>query len=265
MDVFRFSDPILNNTLSFTLIPRGKLSIAPYQRQASKTHIKDLMVSISRLGFLVPLVVYPEEEKFIIIDGQHRFLAGVEVGMNEFPCVVVPKELGTKMINLNIEKQPNIREKAYVAYRIYQYLLENQPEIKETDGQVEDSVEYPHYITLGFAYQINEKFHGSAYESILSKCEEFLDVPLKEAEKERNERGKGLEEIDQEITQLIEIMKEKNLPIHPFIRKDILSQINPIKGKGKRGEFWEVIQRIKEALVDLKEHPERIIESQGSS
>ncbi len=261
MATWEFTDPILNNKLQFDIVSAGHLEVAKFQRKPSKAHIKSLMLSISRMGFLVPLVVYPESsEKFIIIDGQHRFLAGKELGMQEFPVIIVPKELGTKIINLNIEKQPNIREKAFVAYNLYQYHLSNNPEMKETDAELEDSVELPHYITLGFTYQLNEKFHGSSFEPVLTKCEAFLDLPLHQAKEERENRAELLNEIDQLVTQIVEKMKELDINIHPFIRKDIISFANPLKGRGKRGEFWETLSTIKNTLADLIEHPKKLIE-----
>ncbi len=253
-------DPIINQPLKVKLIPKDKLVVAPFQRKPSKTHIRALALSIQKMGFLVPLVVYPEDDKYIIIDGQHRFLAGDAQGMEEFLSVIVPRELGVKMINLNIEKQPNIREKAYVAYNLYVHLLGEDPTIKETDGQVEDAVELPYYISLGFAYVKQEKFHGSAFEPIISKCDEYLDLPLSKAKKEREKRAELLVEIDELVTTLIEKMKEMEINLHPFIRKDILSHVNPIKGRGKRGEFFEVFQHILQELKLYQKTPSKLKE-----
>jgi len=258
--ILEITDPIINESLKIAVLPREKLEVARFQRKPSKAHIKMLSLSIERLGFLVPLVVYPENNKYIIIDGQHRFLAGEALGMNEFLSVIVPPHLGTKMINLNIEKQPNIREKAYVAYNLYSYLLEEKPDLKESESEVEDSVELPHFITLGFAYQKVERFHGSAFEPIISKCDNYLDLPLKEAKEIREKRSSLIVEIDNIITGLINKMKEKEIPLHPFIRKDILSHVNPLKGRRKRGEFDEVFESIKEEIMAYQKDPQKLEE-----
>jgi len=257
---WKVTDPITNHSLKITLIGKEKLEIAKFQRRASKSHIKMLASSIQRLGFLIPLVVYPENDKYIIIDGQHRFLAGQLLGIDRFLSVIVPSSLGAKMINLNIEKQPNIREKAYVAYNLYTYLLKKNPSLKENDAQVEDSVEFPHFITLGFAYKREEKFHGSAFEQIISKCDGYLDVSLKEAKKIREERASLILEIDSILTELIERMKEKGFSLHPFIRKDILTHVNPLKGRGKRGEFKETFEEIKNKLRSYEKNPQKLEE-----
>lgn len=258
--VRRFKDQITGLELKVASIPRTDLEVASFQRKPSKAHIQNLANSIRRMGFLVPLVVYEDNGRYIIIDGQHRFLAGESLGMNEFLSVIVPKELGVKMINLNIEKQPNIREKAYVAHNLYMYLLSEDPNISETDGRVEDSVEMPYYITLGFAYSRNEKFHGGAFEPIISKVDGYLDMSLADAKVEREKRADLLLEIDSLLDDLVAKMKELELSIHPFVRKDILSFVNPIKGRGKRGEFWDVFSSIKSELEVYREDPKRLIE-----
>ena len=253
-----FKDPILGSPLEVKTISAEDLEVAKFQRKPSRAHIKSLALSIQRMGFLVPLVVYREENKYIIVDGQHRFLAGQTLGMQEFLSVVIPKELGTKIINLNIEKQPNIREKAYVAYNLYTHLLEEKPHLKENEAYVEDCVEFPWYITLGFAYVQEEKFHGSAFENIISKCDEFLELPLEKAKLQREKRASLILEIDKLLAELINKMKEMNFNLHPFIRKDILTYVNPLKGRGKRGEFKETMESIKQQLLSFKKNPQEL-------
>jgi len=75
-----FIDPVINAKLKVLSAPRERLEVAIYQRKPSMPHVKSLASSIRKMGFLVPLVVYPERDKYIIIDGQHRFLAGESVG-----------------------------------------------------------------------------------------------------------------------------------------------------------------------------------------
>lgn len=47
---------------------------------------KKELASIRRFGFIVPIVVRPNGIGFQIIDGEHRYRAGIEQGMSEFPC-----------------------------------------------------------------------------------------------------------------------------------------------------------------------------------
>lgn len=259
-NVFEIKDPLTKEILKIAILPKEKLKVASFQRKQSRSHIRKLAKSIERMGFLIPLIVYTENSEYIIIDGQHRFLAGKSLGIDKFLSVIVPSYLVKKMINLNIEKQPNIKEKAYVAYNIYSYLLEKTPGIKEKEGKIEEAVEYPHYVTLGFAYIQKERFHGGTFENLLSKCDNFFDLPLREAKREREKRGKILIEVDKLLTQVIEKMNEIELPTHPFIRNEILNHINPLKGEEKKKNFEEVFSCLKERLQKYLSHPEKLRE-----
>ena len=49
------------------------------------------LASMERLGFLSALIAVERNGKYVVIDGQHRFQAGTELGMKEFPLIVVPE------------------------------------------------------------------------------------------------------------------------------------------------------------------------------
>ena len=46
------------------------------------------------------------------------------------------------MMNLNVEKDLNIREKAVVSLGIYRSFMESRPGLKENDEEVEDSIKF---------------------------------------------------------------------------------------------------------------------------
>jgi ParB family chromosome partitioning protein len=124
-----FADPYHRQGLKFKIIPIEKLTVVRHQRKPSSYHIKHLTNSIERVGFLVPIIVVEDkDDTFTIIDGQHRYLAAKELGIRELPAIVVPKKIAQLMMNLNIEKELNIREKSYVALNIYRQYLETQQE-----------------------------------------------------------------------------------------------------------------------------------------
>ena len=51
----------------------------------------DLENSIKEIGFIDPIeVTKTDNEKFIILSGHRRRVAGVKTGLNEFPCIVLP-------------------------------------------------------------------------------------------------------------------------------------------------------------------------------
>ena len=50
--------------------------------------IADLAESIRRLGVLVPLVVCPEGDKFVLVAGHRRFAAATKCNLGKGPCLV---------------------------------------------------------------------------------------------------------------------------------------------------------------------------------
>jgi len=55
-------------------------------------NIDILKSSIEAQGILTPLLVSQSDGKYLIVDGNRRFAAGVRAGLKEFPCLVI-KEL----------------------------------------------------------------------------------------------------------------------------------------------------------------------------
>ena len=160
-----------------------------HQRKPRPAHLKALTVSMERMGFITPLVAVERDGKYVVIDGQHRFQAGVELGMKEFPIVVVPDQLARRMMSLNVEQSLNIRERCTIALSIYREMLEESPKRAEDHGEVVDVIESAHLLTLGLAYEGSGRLAGSAFEPILKKCDGFLDKPLTEAYEIRQERA----------------------------------------------------------------------------
>ncbi|MCS7213660.1 MAG: ParB/RepB/Spo0J family partition protein [Candidatus Calescibacterium sp.] len=240
-------------------IPTQKLEVVVYQRKPSKPHVKSLIKSISTVGFVVPLVVAkkPGEDKFIILDGQHRYLACLDLGIRKLPCVIIPWEYATLMINLNIEKQPNIKEKSYVALRVYNELVDMFPDKRETDDEILQSVEEIYFVTVGMVYEKEDKFSGSSWEPILKKTDWPFDLPLKEAKVKREKRAQTLEELHLLVKEIVSRLKDIGIS-HPFVYKEVVSYANPIKRQRAIVEFDEIFSQVKEKLINLRENPEEL-------
>ncbi|GBD03912.1 Nucleoid occlusion protein [bacterium HR19] len=257
-NVLVIKEPYKEYDIVIAEISVEKLEVVVYQRKPSKPHVKNLVKSISTVGFVVPLVVAkkPDEDKFIILDGQHRYLACLELGIRKIPCVIIPWEYATLMINLNIEKQPNIKEKAYVALRIYNELLDMYPDKPETDDEIMQSVEEIYFVTTGMVYEHDEKFSGSSWEPILKKTDWPFDLPLREAKPKREERAGVILECHKIAREIVQKLKEIGIS-HPFIYKEVVSHANPIKRKrAVVVEFDEVFSQIRENLEKMRENPE---------
>lgn len=254
MESLKFRDPFKGAELEFNLIPIEKLEAIGHQRKSSKYHVANLKWSIERLGFITPIIAFKEKGKSIIIDGQHRLLAARELGIKTLPVIYVPKEYSHLMMNLNIEKEMSIREKAYVALHVYREFLEKKPSLLESDGLIIDSIERPYYVTLGLAYEKESKIAGSSFESLLIRCDLFLDLSLTKTIKIREARAKSIIELDAIAKEIVAKLKELGRA-HAFIHKEIISWANPIKRKKLPADFDTVFALLKENLLKLKAKP----------
>lgn len=230
-DVFEFKDPQKKQPLAIRTVKKGDLDVIGHQRKPRASHLKGLTTSIERIGFVTPLVVVERDGRFVIIDGQHRFAAATELGVREFPVVVVPDKLARRMMNLNVEKDLNIRERCQISLSIYREFLEEAGEegkLEEDDGEIEDTVEKAHYVTLGLAYESNGRLAGGAFEPILKKCDGFLSKPIADAHEQRQQRAEQVLEAAKAVKAVEDAMKEKGM-WHSMARYQIISYADPAK------------------------------------
>ena len=189
-----------------------EIKIPPFQRDLSDLLVKRLFISIEKLGFLHPIIVYQDDEKnneIFVIDGQHRLEALKMINAEKVPALLIPKELALNIMEFNTEKPPNIREKSSQAYRLYREFLEKSPKMEETE--LAFYIEEPSYITIGFVLEeINKKFPASAFESLLKKVDEFLSEDLEEAVKERRRRAKRVYEVSNTLNEVFENLQLQN-------------------------------------------------------
>lgn len=70
------------------MIPIDKLVPNPNQPRVEIGDLSELISSIKEKGVLEPLLVRPSEVgRFMIISGERRYRASMEVGLNELPCI----------------------------------------------------------------------------------------------------------------------------------------------------------------------------------
>ncbi len=258
-----FEDPYKSQVINFKMVPIDKLTVVAHQRKPSQYHVKHLIQSIERIGFIIPVVAVALNDTYMIIDGQHRFLAAKELGIKELPVLIVPNELASLMMNFNIEKELNIREKSHVAIAIYRQHLEATPEKLETDPEIVDSIENAYYVTCGIAYEKKEKFSGSTFESLLKKSDFFLDLSLKEAFEEREKRAEKLGMAYDLIREIAQELKERG-KWHPYIYQQIMSYANPYKRKRLPVDFNEIFDEVINTLQEAKAKPELVLKAELS-
>lgn len=248
--VGEFKEPLRGHRLELELVPVEELKVVEVQRRPSPHHVKRLMESLRKLGFLVPLIVISREGERVIIDGQHRYLAARELGIKELPCILVPEKLAFELMELNVEKQMSIKEKAYVSLNVYRWYYELDDGRKE--AELREAIESAHYVTLGLAYEKEPKLFGSAYESILHRVDHFFSLPLSEALERRQERADLLLKVADSVQEAVAKVREQGID-HPLLPKAIISFANPIGRKRLIQESYE------EVLHALGENIKRVI------
>jgi ParB family chromosome partitioning protein len=264
---FGFEEPVKDQPLAFTVLPADKLDVIKHQRKPSEPHVNRVASSIERIGFLVPLVVVEQKRgnatRYVILDGQHRFLAAQKLGVKELPAVVVPEEIAGRMMGLNVEKEPNIRDRSAVALSIYREYLETTPDLSEDDPELRDSVEQAHYVTLGLGYEESGRLAGSSFEPILKKCDGFLDEPLSRAYEIRQERATTVVEANRLVRAVADRLKEMGA-WHQFVGAQIVAYANPLKRARKAQKFEPVFEKLLSRLRDLEEDPSPLLGGGGS-
>ena len=256
--LFKIKEPYIGYDMEFLLIDEEELKVIEIQRKPSPPHVRRLSDSIRKIGFVVPLIVIKGEDGYTVIDGQHRLLAARELGIKEIPCVLIPDKFALELMELNIEKQMVLREKAYVALNVYRMYLEKDSDINERD--IAPAIEFPYYVTLGLAYEMRERLYGSAYESIMRRVDRFIDEPLSSAMKTRERRASIVVDLDELIREAVRRVEEIGIS-HPFLHKEIVSFASPIGRKRiVLEEFEEIFDELRRRVEELIKNPELIRE-----
>ncbi len=257
-EIGKIKDPLYGYEQEIIVAPIDELKVIEIQRKPSESHIKRLVESIRKIGFVVPVICVKRGDELIIIDGQHRFLAARRMGLERIPCIVIPEKYANELMELNVEKTMSLREKCYVALNVYRIFLNEKPELLENDAEVLDAIEYPYFITMGLAYEENQKFFGSAYESIMRRVDKFLPEELPKAHERRKGWARKLLELDSLARTAVEKVEELGIS-HPFLYKEIISFCNPIGRKRKVDiEMDALMDSLKKNLEELIENPEKI-------
>lgn len=236
-------------------VPVEDLQVIPVQRKPSKPHVKRLVASIGRIGFVVPPIVVERKGKLFIIDGQHRFLAAKEAKVASLPCLKIPESYANRLMELNIEKQMSLREKCYVALNVIREYLDEDPSMTENDARILDSIEQGYFVTVGLTYEKNLRFSGSSFESLLKKVDAFTELPLPKAMDERRRRSSVLLEAHDLVTECVAAIKKLGIS-HPFLYKEVVSSVNPYKRKRVvKDTFDGLMGKVKDGLSAMRENP----------
>jgi ParB family transcriptional regulator, chromosome partitioning protein len=222
-----FEEPIGAHWHIFALLPLNLVEGTPYQRDLSPAHLKRMVEVMKKLDrYTEPIVAVRSDGHYWTPNGNHRRAAAAKVGAKSIPAIVVPEpEVAFQILALNTEKAHNLRDKALEVIRMYRARLADQPRRAEKEFGFE--FERAHFITLGLLYEKKPKFSGGAYAPILSRVDNFLAQPLKEAIGEREERAERVERADELVTDLVAQGKKRGL-VHPYLKNFIIARSNPL-------------------------------------
>ena len=250
-----YQEPVKGLKLKFGILAMEQIERPPFQRDLSELLIKRLFLSIEKLGFLHPVIVYQEDEnedRYYVIDGQHRIEAAKMLGVKEVPAILIPKELALNIMEFNTEKPPNIREKSAQAYRLYKEFLELQPDMEEVE--LAFYIEEPSYITVGFVLEeINKKFPAGSFELLLKKIDEYLPMPLSEAVKERRKRAQKVYEVGQVLNETYEKLGMTNALMKTELLRKAVQKVYGKRVRKIEDDFYTALEKVKEALKEIGE------------
>ncbi len=222
-----FEEPIGGHWHLFALLPLGKVEATPYQRDLSPAHLKRMVEVMKKLDrYTEPIVAVRANDRYWTPNGNHRRAAAAKSGAKVIPAIVIPEpEVAFQILALNTEKAHNLRDKALEVIRMYRARMEEHPRRQEKEFAFE--FERAHFITLGLLYEKKPKFSGGAFAPILSRVDNFLAKPLKEAFEEREERAAQVERADELVSDLVVRGKKRGL-VHPYLKNFIIARSNPL-------------------------------------
>jgi len=200
-------------------VPKSEIINSPFQRPLSEALVKKLRVSIEKCGFLVPLIlveltedlraklnITDPSQKYLLIDGQHRYHAGVLSGISDFPSVIVDKEVLNFPLHLNTEKADSIKDKAQKIYYLYLNAVNFAPDLSEKEAFSETlSQDSPHILPIAFAYKEQGLKSPSLVENFVKKTTDFLELPLSEAIRVRRKEAGLITELENMVYKVSEL------------------------------------------------------------
>jgi ParB family transcriptional regulator, chromosome partitioning protein len=239
----RYRDPFGGTPLLLAALPLDRVEPTPYQRDPSDAHVKRLMGVIESIGrFLDPIVVVPDDTKYLTPNGNHRLQALKKLGARTIVSLVVPDpDVAFKILALNTEKAHNLREKSLETIRMARALAGMS---KKPEKDYVFEFEQPAFLTLGVCYEERGRLSGGAYQSILRRVDEFLDVPMDKAIKERERRGKKILKLDDAVSAAVEKLKAKGLT-SPYLKPFVVSRVNYTRfSKATSFDYDETLDKI---------------------
>jgi ParB family chromosome partitioning protein len=222
-----YREPLGNHWQIFALIPAPLLKGTPFQRDLSAAHLKRLGEVMKKLDrFTEPVVAVRSDGAYWTPNGNHRRAAATKLGAKMIPAILIPEpQVAYQILALNTEKAHNLKDKALEVIRMYRARLETAP--REAEKQFAFEFERAHFITLGILYEKTPRFSGGVYAPLLSRVDNFLSKPLREAIEEREERAALVARADEVLISLVARARKRGLT-HPYLKSYVAARCNPL-------------------------------------
>ncbi len=248
-----YEEPFSQKIQFFCDFPIEIIKPTPFQREISSTHMQRIAEVISKIErYIDPIIVIRTEKgEYWTPNGAHRLEAMRFLDKKRITGILIPeKDVANFILALNTEKAPNLKEKSLEVIKLYKELMKNMPDANESlfGFQFEEAC----FITLGLLYEEDQKFSGSSFHGFLTKIDEFLDVPLKEAIQERKKRKEKVRELFDSLVLKEKELKDQGVNV-PFMRQYIISKANPYKRLRKiSDDFYVAIEKMINSIKELK-------------
>ena len=239
----RYRDPFGGRPLALAALPIDRVEPTPYQRDPSDAHVKRLMGVIEKIGlFLDPIVAIRQDGQYLTPNGNHRLQALRKLGGRSIVALVVTDpQVAFKILALNTEKAHNLREKSLETIRMARALAKTS---NDQEAAFAFEFEQPAFLTLGICYEERPRLSGGAYQSILRRVDEFLDVPIAKAIKERERRGRKILKLDDAVSTAVEKLKARGLT-SPYLKPFVVARVNYTRfSKATSFDFDEALDKI---------------------
>ena len=239
-----YRDPLGSHWQILAALPIAAVEPTPFQRDLSEAHVGRVANAIDKLDrYLDPVIAVPAGGgKYWSPNGYHRLGAMRELGAKSIVALVVPEaEVAHRILLLNTEKAHNLRERALEVARLAEALaaLDDRPE-REFGVEFEEAA----LVTLGLCYQVNGRFSGGVYHSVLKRCDKFLAAKLPNALLTRRARAERILELNELVNERVKAMKERGLE-SPYLKAFVVARINPLRFQRKpTADFDETIDKM---------------------
>jgi ParB family chromosome partitioning protein len=246
-----YREPYGGHWVVLAALPLDKVKPTPYQRELSKAHAERLATVIPKVGrFLDPIVTVPTPDGFRSPNGMHRLNAMRTLGAKAITALVVPEpEVAFRILALNTEKAHNLRDKSLEVVRMVRALVGDGKNGKRPYSEFQLELESPAFLTIGVCYEQNGRYSGGAYLSVVNKCEEWSDKPLKDVLPVSEKRSKRLLELDELVNAAVQRLKQQGFQ-SGYLKPVVVARINPLRwikakpGQPIRGDFDKTIDKM---------------------